>query len=382
MWPEGASGARAPEQGLTPQGQVDAPVHDAGVAHMMEGREGGSMRCVPSVGFPPPSRHVDPNYESIHTMKIGVLTNLRAGRNDARTHRVLHELARHPEVIRRETSTTQAVPDAVAEFAGEGVELLILNGGDGTLQTALTEILNGGDWHPMIAPTRCGRTNMVALDLGAERNPVHAIRSVLAAAREGRLEERVVERSAIGLDTGSEERRWGMFLGAGTLPRAIEMTHKSFPEGRAQGVFGGGVMTATLVGRMLAGDNKGILTPDKMQIALDRTPLAPEEFVLVMATTLDRLILRLKPFWGPGTGAIRMSALGAGATGLGRAIPGILRGKPPAWATPERGFTSQRVHEAAIRLDCAVSFDGEIYPAEPGRMVRMQSSAPLRFVRA
>ncbi|MDJ0787423.1 MAG: diacylglycerol kinase family protein [Myxococcota bacterium] len=316
-------------------------------------------------------------------MKIGVLTNLRAGRNDARTHRVLRELAKHPEVLRRETSTTQAVPDAVAEFAEEGVEVLVLNGGDGTLQTALTEILNAPEpsWQPMLVPTRCGRTNMVALDLGTQRNPVRSIRSVLEAARTGRIHERVIERSAIGLDTGSEERRWGMFLGAGTLPRAIEMTHKAFPEGRAQGVFGGGVMAATLVARAMGGDTKGILTPDKMQIALDRQPLAPEEFVLVMATTLDRLILRLRPFWGSGQGPIRMSALSAGVEGLGRALPGVLRGKPPVWATTDRGFTSQRVHEAAIRLDCAVSFDGEMYPAEPGRMVRMQSSPPLRFVR-
>lgn len=317
-------------------------------------------------------------------MKVGILTNLRAGRNDARTDRVLRELSRHRDVLRRETSESDAVPDAVAEFADEGVEVLVLNGGDGTVQRALTEILTGpyAGWRPMIAPTRCGRTNMVALDLGTQRSPVGSVRAVIEAAREGRLEERTVVRHAIGADIGSEPRLYGMFMGAGTLPRAIALTHRTFPTGRAQGVFGGGVMAAMLVSRVMFGDKSGILDPDKMQIALDRSPLAPEEFALVMITTLDRLILRLQPFWGTGPGPIRISALGASAPGFARALPGMLRGAPPAWATPERGFTSGNAEQIALRLDCEVSFDGELYPAEPGRLVSLHASEPLRFVRA
>ncbi len=317
-------------------------------------------------------------------MKVGILTNLRAGRNDARTDRVLRELSRHRDVLRRETSESEAVPDAVAEFADEGVDVLVLNGGDGTVQRALTEILTGPykDWRPMIAPTRCGRTNMVALDIGTQRSPVGSVRAVVEAARSGRLEERVVIRHAIGADIGSHPRIYGMFMGAGTLPRAIALTHRTFPTGRAQGVFGGGVMAAALLSRVILGDKTGILDPDKMQISLDRTPVASEEFALVMITSLDRLILRLRPFWGSGPGPIRISALGANAPGFGRALPGMLRGKPPAWATPEQGFTSGNANEAALRLDCEVSFDGELFEPEPGRLVNLHASEPLRFVRA
>lgn len=317
-------------------------------------------------------------------MRIGVLTNLRAGRSDARTARVLRELARHPGVLRRETRTNRAVPDAVAEFASEGVELLVLCGGDGTVHHALTAMFAHGEkrWRPLVAPVRCGRTNMIALDVGARRDPVRALRDVLQAAREGRLDGRVVERPLLEVDLGPTDGvRHAMFFGAGVLHRAIRLTHDAFPEGRAQGVFGAALVTGTLLARVIAGDHSGVLDPDKMQIALDRTPVVPEQFVLVMATTLDRLFLRLRPFWGTEPGPVRVSTMAAGAKGLARSLPRVLRGRPPLPGATS-GLVSRNVHEAAFRLDCGLTVDGELFEAEPGRVVTLRSRERVRFVRS
>jgi hypothetical protein len=233
----------------------------------------------------------------------------------------------------------------------------------------------------MVAPVRCGRTNMIALDLGARRDAVAALRGVLAAGRAGRLRERIVERPALAVDLGDAGLRYGMFFGAGVLYRAIQLTHRSLPAGRAQGVFGAALMTATLLARTLAGDHGGVLDPDKMQIALDRAPVAPEEFTLVMATTLERLFLRLRPFWGTEPAPIHVSTLAAGAQGLARALPAVARGRAARHATPERGYTSRNVHEAAFHLDCGVTLDGELFEPLPGRVVRIRASEPIRFVR-
>jgi hypothetical protein len=233
----------------------------------------------------------------------------------------------------------------------------------------------------MIAPTRSGSTNMVALDLGTQRNPARALRDVFDAARSGRIEERVVVRHAIGVDIGSE-RHYGMFLGVGMLPRAIALTYQAFPPGRAQGVFGAGVVTSALIARTIAGDRGGVLDPDKMEIALDGRPIQPEEFTLVMATTLDRLILGIRPFWGSGPGPIHISAIAAGAHPFARSVPGILRGRPRPWVRPENGFNSANVERAALRVDCGVAIDGELFDPEPGRLLSLHASEPLRFVRA
>ncbi len=88
-------------------------------------------------------------------MKFGVLNNLRAGRSDAQVSRILAFLKRHPEVAHIETSSAHAAPEALAALADEGVELLVVNGGDGTLQHTLTEILGHagfGERVPWIAP--------------------------------------------------------------------------------------------------------------------------------------------------------------------------------------------------------------------------------------
>jgi hypothetical protein len=319
------------------------------------------------------------------SMRIGVLSNLRAGRDHSRLAKVLRELERHPDVLHLEADSSDLVPDALDQFANEGVELLVVNGGDGTVQHALTEILSAPrrSWLPLIAPIRGGRTNMVALDLGARRNPARALRELIVDARAGRVAERIVQREVLRVDLGPEiPIQYGMFFGVGMLYRAIHATHRAFPEGKAQGVFGAAIVTGTLVTRAATGDRAGILDADKMQIALDETPLAPDGFILAMATTLERLFLRMRPFWGVEAAPIHITTIAAGARVRASTVAGILRGRPPSHATPEAGFTSRNVHKVALRLDCGTTLDGELFGPESGRLVSLSSADRVRFVRA
>ena len=109
-------------------------------------------------------------------MRIGVLNNVRAGRNPRRVARVRTFLKAHPEIPHVETESGEHVGEALSLLAQKEVDLLAIHGGDGTLQRTLTEILSDGHFAqpPLIAPLRGGRTNMNALDLGSRRNPVTA----------------------------------------------------------------------------------------------------------------------------------------------------------------------------------------------------------------
>src|SRR4029434_10321357 len=122
-------------------------------------------------------------------MRVGVLTNLRAGKNNKRVQRVLAFLGRQHTLLHEETLDFDRVPEVMREFAEAGVQVLVMNGGDGTLQHALTYLFgpNAPGWRPMIAPIRGGRTNMVASDLGAQRDPVKSLERLLAAAEADRL---------------------------------------------------------------------------------------------------------------------------------------------------------------------------------------------------
>jgi hypothetical protein len=119
-----------------------------------------------------------------------------------------------------------------------------------------------------------------------------------------------------------------------------------------------------------------------MQIALDDEPPESRELRVVMATTAQKLFLGLRPFWGREPGAVRLTMLAADARNLTRAAWGILRGHPPAWATPELGYASHNCERAAFRLDCGVTVDGELFAPCPGRSLELTGDRRVRFVRA
>jgi hypothetical protein len=318
-------------------------------------------------------------------VRIAVLNNLRVGRSNDKVSRVLSLLRSYPDVMHIETESARALPEALAEIARQNIGLLVVNGGDGTLQFALTEILAGGDFErvPMIAPLRGGRTNMTALDVGSHRNPVVGLRGLLEDARAGRLAERTVERPVLRFETyKSRQLQYGMVFGAGMIHRAIELTHRLFPPGRSQGVFGAGIVTAGLILRASMKDRNGVLKPDKIQILLDGEGVPQGEFYLVIASSLQRLFLRMNPFWDNRPGGVRFTSVATNAYRVRSAFPGILRGRPKPFVTPDHGYTSANAGHAELHLDCGFTVDGEFFEPLNDEVVSITANRRVTFVRA
>jgi hypothetical protein len=301
--------------------------------------------------------------------------------------RLLRFLKAHPDVVSVETDSALAVPEALAVLARQEVELLAINGGDGTIQHALTEILANRtfDRLPLIAPLRGGRTNMTALDLGARRDPVRGMAELIAAAREGGLEERTLERKVLRVQYGPDrELMYGMFFGGGMIYRAIELNHKLFKkDSRSQGVVGATLVTAGLVGQAcFGGAGSGILTPNKVQILLDGDPISTGEFLMVISTTLRRLFAGMRPFWGTGLGGVRFTAVSSDARNVAGAFAGIMRGRPRAFVNEENGYLSRNVKCAEMRFDCGFTVDGELVMPDPGCVATLTADDTVQFVRA
>jgi len=319
-------------------------------------------------------------------VRIGILNNLRAGRSQRRVARMLAFLARCPEIPHVETNSGEHVQDALLTLANQDIDILAVNGGDGTLQRVLTEIVGNKLFAkmPAIVPLRGGRTNMIALDIGSQRNPVAALATLRDSTRSpGSLNGRMIERAVLRMDLEPDGvTHYGMSFSVGLLPRAIELTHRMFPEGRAQGVLGSGIVAGGLVLRAAFGTLDGILQPDRMEIVLEGKPLPTKEFILMLVTTLDKFFLRLCPFWGRENAPIRFLAVAAGAVRPPLVLPRILYGRPPAWITPEVGYTSHNVNHIELRVDCGLVLDGEMFAPRPGRIVRLSAAQQINFVRA
>jgi hypothetical protein len=236
---------------------------------------------------------------------------------------------------------------------------------------------------PMVAPLRGGRTNMTAMDLGAHRNPVKGLRDLLEDVKAGRIEDRFVDRPLLRVETLLDRRiHYGFFFGAGMIHRAIDLTHNIFPRGKSQGSFGAGLVTAGLLLRSIANRRDGILTPDKAQIMLDGESAGSGEFTLIIASSLQRLFLKIDPFWGIEKAPVRFTALASGCERVAAAAPGILRGKPRAFVRSAAGYTSRNVEVAELRLDAGFTVDGETIQPRSGEIVRISGDRRIRFVRA
>jgi diacylglycerol kinase (ATP) len=319
-------------------------------------------------------------------MRIGVITNLKAGRGARESDKVLELLKFHPDIKSVVTDRTVHLRDVVAEFAAEEIELVVVNGGDGTLQRTLTELLEDPvfERRPVIAPLRSGRTNSSARDLGIQRSPVLAMDRIIDLTKSEAIASSLVRRNVlrITLDAGdaAADVHCGMFCGFGVIDRAIRRTHERFPDGRAQGAFGGAIMAAGLMTSLALGRRDSLLEPDAMSLRLDNERLPATAYHLVISSTLERAFLKLKPFWGEGPGAVRITAIAEGAPRVASSIARIVRGKNPSPGREVPEYVSRNVDVAEIETDCGLTIDGELFAPRVGRVVRIEALPGVSFV--
>jgi hypothetical protein len=224
---------------------------------------------------------------------------------------------------------------------------------------------------------------MTALDLGVQRDPVRAMVRLIEIVRAGKLDDHIVERPVLRVQYGPQAKvHYGMFFGAGVIHRGIELAHRTFRNNQ-QGVFGASLVTASLLTRMgLAGSSGGVLAPDKIGVLVDQMSVCRGASRIVLATSLERLFLRMRPFWGDGPGGIRFTSVAADAPALGRSIPGILAGHPGRAVKESNGYVSRNAHGVEMLMNCGFTVDGELVDPVSDRMVSITADQRVRFVRA
>src|SRR5262249_26125616 len=96
-------------------------------------------------------------------LRSAILTNPHSNRNRRHLPALRAQLAKHPEIRHIETPSLDALPGAVDALLEDGVELLAINGGDGTVHLTLTALLHAaGERMPTIALLPGGATSMSA----------------------------------------------------------------------------------------------------------------------------------------------------------------------------------------------------------------------------
>jgi hypothetical protein len=316
--------------------------------------------------------------------RVALLSNPRSTGNIAQLSRIREHCADHPDIFHYEVEHVDQIGNALKSIARVRPKMLVINGGDGTVQATLTEIHNGGHFEgqpPPMAVLPSGKTNLIALDLGINGDPIEALERLVELAQ-GDLGEHIVARELIALrKDGSERPVIGMFLGgAGLADTMLYCRHKIYPLGLPNALSHALTATAVLF-RLLFGVRASFLPPKAapLQVSTGVAGSMTGRFTLLIVTTLEKLLLSEVGGNGHG-GPLKLVAIEERASSVFRAL---LTGFTGGYKGQKmRGIHFREVDEVTIEGDSSsVILDGETFSAERGSPIRLRPTQPLSFVR-
>ncbi|QMW23885.1 diacylglycerol/lipid kinase family protein [Sandaracinobacteroides saxicola] len=295
---------------------------------------------------------------------IGLITNRRSAVNRARS-----------------AGTLQANIDGVRSVELDGMadaaqalhdlrhaRLLIVNGGDGSVQGLLTALHHEGRWRdaPALAVLPAGETNLIARDLGMAGTPDQLLHRLL------REEGRLVTRAPLIVEQGNRSDVGLFAAGAGLSESILWCRQALYRRGLPHGLSHALAATRA-IGGALVGNCQSPAT-----VAIDAAPPARRDLLVLIATALKSLLFgqALAPPPGDGFQLITVARnRRTVATGLGD----FLRGRLGARPIPGVGF--DHVRRVALHGNSTpLVLDGEDIGLRPDGIVTLRALPPLCFV--
>jgi hypothetical protein len=317
--------------------------------------------------------------------RIALLSNPKSTGNLNQLPRIRAFCAEHLDVFHYEVERADQIGEAMATIARVQPKLLVINGGDGTVQAALTELYNGGhfgDTPPPVAVLPSGKTNLIALDLGAAGDPVVALSRLLLLAQSD-LGPHIVARELIALSGGMDGSQpvIGMFLGgAGLADIMLYCRNRIYPLGLPNGISHVITAFAVVLGQVFR-MRASFLPPEPAQlsISLRREGAFQRRFSLLFVTTLERILLSSE-MGTRNAGSLKFVAVEQRPLSLLRAFTASLFGQ--LGKTKMAGVHVEEADEISIEGEGSdVILDGETFRAGIGKPILLRSALPLSFVR-
>lgn len=256
-------------------------------------------------------------------------------------------------------------------FCAAGVELLAIDGGDGTLREVLTRLPEawGRTTLPPIALAPSGKTNALALDLGVPLGT--SLEQLMAAAAAGQTKRRHCL-EIVRPGQAMPERR-GFLFGTGAFVRATELAQRN----HGLGFFDNAAIAVTLAGAtvrtLLGGPRHGWRAGEPARLITSDTRDGP--WFILMASTLKRFPMGLRPF-GPPREGLKLLSVTAPPRRLLSALPVVLQGEDRPWFA-ECGYQRQDLDGFALDLPGSFVLDGEIFE---GGELSVRQGPELEFV--
>ncbi len=315
--------------------------------------------------------------------RVGVIINPKAGRGRGKGLALA-------EILQRQNCDADVVvlksfadvETALRRFATNDIDDLFISSGDGTIQFILTWLAESGHFKtvPRLSLLPHGTTNMTAADLGFRRRSIAEQAAFIADVQPKQTRSRHTVRVANPKGRGAVH---GMFFGTGAVAEATRYCQLAFNDKGVGGQWASFATLATVLSKSLflapnQNDPNRFDRPYPITLRSNGQTLCTGEQLLMLATTLDKLILGAKPFWGGAFAPLR-------TTTMPYPVPNILR-----WAIPvlygnearnaPTGATSTSCQTCDVTCPTPFVIDGEFYDPPTDEPLRLEAGPSIEYI--
>jgi len=313
--------------------------------------------------------------------RVILLSNQLSTRNRADMPNVRKVAERYPYVLHLEGQSLERLYKQLETCRGQSPELVILNGGDGTIHSALTFLMNHKIFKnmPAIALLGGGMTNMNARDLRTGGMPSRSLRNILSCFDELGCSSLYEDRYLLRVDfEDGRQSEFGMFFGGAAFANAIRFcTTKIYGIGIKGTLSQVITIFLLLFSLIFRSHSKGALgySPE-LTLTFDGNENANTRFLALISTTLHKLVFGSKAPQVPGTFpffTLRPNIFAIFASFF-------LAARGTIQNSRNQNIDLRFVKTVKISGCEEFVLDGEIYSAGKSKTITLSAVGPVKFV--
>ncbi|MBN1944575.1 MAG: hypothetical protein JW797_02820 [Bradymonadales bacterium] len=308
---------------------------------------------------------------------IGVVTNPHSRRN-----------RRYPEQVQRlayvlgkgdEATVTRSVEDVdtvARRFRDAEIDILALNGGDGTNHVTLTSFLKhyGEQPLPLIALLRGGTLNTISNGIGIQGKPNSLLVNIVEKYY---LQEpfEISERDLLKITTEADSA-YGFLFGSGLIANFMR---EYYGTGKPNAITGAKLLVRGAASAVVGGNLiQELMRPTWVHLTTDEEPWIEGEVAAVTAATIEQIGLGFRPWirCEAQPGLFHVLVFRGSSLDILRQVVRIRLGRPlPQSVGPDR-ITRKLVIESDEPIEYTI--DGDMYVT--GKRITLENGPRLKII--
>ena len=300
-------------------------------------------------------------------MKRLFIVNLLSERV-ARKGSVLEGLSRTTGVSCFRLDPFDALPSAVTQAAKDGIEHVIIEGGDGTVQGVISAFLYQADRFdtlPAFTIVPGGMTNQVAKNIGLKSANAQSVETALNGSLGA------VELTLLNVIDSDGPSYAGFLFSTGAIPQVTRYTTSRL---HTKGI-GGSIAVLGGILKGIGGKKSPLMQTSPVEIGA----IHSGSHLGTVVTTLPSLILGLDPFWGPEDAPLRVTWVEGDYRKLPRHLLSVWMGSKSKDRSQD-GLHSKCVEALDYFYEGDIVLDGEFLSIPSGKFT-IRPTRPVTFLR-